>query len=173
MKTIKRASFSGNVKYYGTDIDVLIPENYVEKDEELRAVWVSTVANIDIPRIETEEQFKGYLISILEKVKEYHMNTVVFQVRPMSDALYKSEMNPWSSVLTGVQGKDPGFDVFGYFVEEAKKRNITVHAWINPYRIRNTTDIKNISIENPCYKWLGTDNVKIIKGTFNIMNSYY
>ena len=40
---------------------------YVEKDEELRAVWVSTVANIDIPRIETEEQFKGYLISILEK----------------------------------------------------------------------------------------------------------
>ena len=114
MKTIKRASFSGNVKYYGTDIDVLIPENYVEKDEELRAVWVSTVANIDIPRIETEEQFKGYLISILEKVKEYHMNTVVFQVRPMSDALYKSEMNPWSSVLTGVQGKDPGFDVFGY-----------------------------------------------------------
>ena len=135
MKTIKRASFSGNVKYYGTDIDVLIPENYVEKDEELRGVWVSTVANIDIPRIETEEQFKNALISILERVKEYHMNTVVFQVRPMCDALYKTEMNPWSSVLTGVQGKDPGFDVFGFFVEEAKKRNITVHAWINPYRI--------------------------------------
>lgn len=141
---IKIFGREGNVKYFGTDEDVLIPEKYEEKEEELRGVWVSTVANIDIPKMKlnengevTEEgikEYKDYLLSIINKVKEYNMNTVVFQVRPVNDALYESKMNPWSSVLTGVEGLNPGFDPFGYFMEEAKKANITVHAWINPYR---------------------------------------
>ena len=132
---IKREQFEGNVKYYGTEKEVLVPLEYKELDEELRGVWVSTVGNIDIPRNVGEEKLKEYLISILEKLKEYHMNTAVFQVRPTSDALYKTDKNPWSDVLTGVQGKDPGFDVLEFFVNEAKKRNISVHAWINPYRV--------------------------------------
>ena len=132
---VKREKFEGNVKYYGSDKEVLIPEEYYELDEELRGVWVSTVGNIDIPRNVGEEKLKEHLISILEKLKEYHMNTAVFQVRPTSDALYKTDKNPWSDVLTGTQGKDPGFDVLEFFVNEAKKRNISVHAWINPYRV--------------------------------------
>jgi len=53
----------------------------------------------------------------------------------MNDAFYPSKLNPWSRYITGTEGKDPGFDVFGYFVEEAKKAGITTHAWINPYRV--------------------------------------
>ena len=141
---IKIYGRDGNITYFGSDEEVLIPETYQEKEEELRGVWVSTVANIDIPKMKlsengevTEEgikEYKEYLLSIIEKVKEYKMNTVVFQVRPVNDALYQSEMNPWSNVLTGVEGLYPGFDPFGYFMEEAKKANIAVHAWINPYR---------------------------------------
>lgn len=134
LKPIKRASYEGNVKYYGTDNDVLVPTEYIEHDE-LRGVWFSTVANIDIPKMESIEEYKEYLLGVIKKVKEYHMNTVVFQVRPTSDALYKTDKNPWSAVITGVQGKDPGFDVFGFFVEETKKQGINVHAWINPYRV--------------------------------------
>lgn len=133
-KPIKRAAYDGNVKYFGTDNDVLVPIDYTEHDE-LRGVWFSTVGNIDIPKMESIEQYKEYLLGVIKKVKEYHMNTVIFQVRPASDALYKTDKNPWSAVITGVQGKDPGFDVFGFFVEEAKKQGISVHAWINPYRI--------------------------------------
>lgn len=139
MKPIKRFCLPGNVKYYGTDVDVLIPETYVEKEAELRGVWVSTVANIDIPRMnevndEEIQKYKDYLNKIIDTVKEYNMNTVVFQVRPVGDALYESELNPWSSVLTGVEDKYPGFDVFAYFCEIAKKANVQVHAWVNPYR---------------------------------------
>lgn len=134
LKPIKRVSYEGNVKYYGTDNDVLVPTEYIERDE-LRGVWFSTVANIDIPKMESIEEYKEYLLGVIEKAKEYHMNTVIFQVRPTCDALYKTDKNPWSSVITGVQGKDPGFDVFGFFVEEAKKQGVSVHAWINPYRI--------------------------------------
>lgn len=145
-----------NVKYFQTDKDVMVPEVYVEKDEELRAVWVSTVANIDIPKMALDEngnildgeveKYKAYLDSIIAKVKEYKMNTVIFQVRPVNDALYASSMNPWSAVLTGVEGKNPGFDVFGYFMEKAQAANIDVHAWINPYRA-GRVDLKEAGIE--------------------------
>ena len=151
-KPIKRYCFEGNIKYFGSNEDVLIPEKYEEKEEELRGVWVSTVANIDIPRmkevnVEEIEKYKKYLESIIETVKKYHMNTVVFQVRPVGDALYESELNPWSAVLTGVEGKYPGFDVFGYFCEKAKQNDIAVHAWINPYRA-GRDDIEIIEVNS-------------------------
>lgn len=146
MKPIKRFCFEGNIKYYDTDKDVLIPEEYVEKKEELRAVWLSTVANIDIPKMknssdESIQSLKDYLLDVIKTLKEYNMNSIIFQVRPVNDALYESKMNPWSSVLTGNEGCYPGFDVFGFFMEEAKKANIEVHAWINPYRA-GRVDIK-------------------------------
>lgn len=139
MKTIKRYCFEGNITYYGTEDEVLIPDEYLEKEEETRGVWFSTVSNIDIPQMdevneENISKMKKYLDNVLNKLKEYHMNTVIFQVRPVNDALYESSFNPWSSVLTGIEGKHPGFDVFGYFCEKAKANNIAVHAWINPYR---------------------------------------
>ena len=133
-----------NIKYFNSNEEVLIPERYIEHDNELRGVWVSTVANIDVPKMALDEngnvlpgeveKYKEYLDSIIKKMKEYHLNTAVFQVRPVNDALYASDMTPWSSVLTGVEGLNPGFDVFGYFMEQAEKENINVHAWINPYR---------------------------------------
>lgn len=138
-KSIKRYCFDGNIKYFESDKDVQISDNYVEKDQELRGVWFSTVANIDIPRmedtsLESQDKLKKYLLSVIDTLKEYNMNTIIFQVRPVNDALYESNLNPWSQVLTGKEGVNPGFDVFGFFVEEAKKNDIEVHAWINPYR---------------------------------------
>ena len=131
---IKRKMYDGFVTYYGSDKIVEVGD-YTEKKEELRGVWFSTVGNIDIPKIETIEGYKKYLDGVIEKCKEFHLNTVIFQVRPSSDTFYPSKLNPWSSFITGEQGKDPGFDVFGYFVNKAKENGITTHAWINPYRI--------------------------------------
>jgi uncharacterized lipoprotein YddW (UPF0748 family) len=78
-------------------------------------------------------------------MKSYNMNTAIFQVRPCSDAYYPSALNPWSRYITGTEDQDPGFDVFGFFVDEAKKRNIKVHAWMNPYRV-NGQDIKKLNM---------------------------
>jgi len=136
MKPIKRYLEEGNITYFNSNEEVLINE-YQEKDVELRGVWFSTVGNIDLPIMEDVESYKKYLKGVIQKVKEYNFNTVIFQVRPTNDALYESNLAPWSRFITGVEGKDPGFDVFGYFVEEAKKENIKVHAWLNPYRVSN------------------------------------
>lgn len=177
-KAIKRYCFDGNIKYYNTDVDVLIPDEYKEKQEELRAVWFSTVANIDIPKMaDTKEEsinsLKKYLLQVIETLKEYNMNTIIFQVRPVNDALYDSKYNPWSSVLTGKEGVNPGFDVFDFFIKEAKKNNIEVHAWINPYRAGrvnikeanltkeefiNSLDEKNFARKHPECTILTKDN---------------
>lgn len=105
--------------------------------EEMRAVWVATVSNIDIRVAESEEDFKKQFINILETMKSFNMNALAFQIRPCNDAFYRSELNPWSEFLTGKQGKDPGWDPLAWMVEQCHERNIEFHAWLNPYRVSN------------------------------------
>ena len=104
----------------------------------LRATWVSTVANIDFPTkaaIGNYEQQKADLVAMLDEFQKMNLNTIVFQVRPTADALYKSELEPWSAWLTGKQGEAATYDPLEFVCTEAHKRGIDVHVWINPYRV--------------------------------------
>ncbi len=105
-------------------------------EREFRAVWVATVDNIDFPTkkgLSADEQ-KRELIAILDLCKSLRLNAVVFQVRPMTDAVYASKLEPWSEFLTGEMGKGQAFDPLAFLVDEEHKRGILVHAWFNPYR---------------------------------------
>jgi uncharacterized lipoprotein YddW (UPF0748 family) len=103
---------------------------------EFRAAWIATVDNIDFPskRNLTVQQQKAEIIRDLELAASLKMNAVVFQVRPMCDALYASKIEPWSEFLTGTMGKAQAFDPLAFITEEAHRRGILVHAWFNPYR---------------------------------------
>jgi uncharacterized lipoprotein YddW (UPF0748 family) len=108
---------------------------------EFRGVWVATVANIDWPSkpgLPAEEQ-KKELLAILDQAVALKLNAVIFQVRPMADALYESKLEPWSEFLTGTMGKSPGYDPLALAVAEAHKRGLELHAWFNPYRARTPT----------------------------------
>ncbi|MBC7623550.1 MAG: family 10 glycosylhydrolase [Aeromicrobium sp.] len=109
---------------------------------EFRAVWVASVANIDWPsrRDLTVAQQQAEIIATVERVRELNMNAIVLQVRTSADALYESNLEPWSEYLTGTQGKapDPYYDPLKMWVDEAHKRGIELHAWFNPYRARHT-----------------------------------
>ena len=114
---------------------------------ELRAVWVATVANIDWPSkpgLSVDQQQKE-MLAILDRCAELNMNAVVLQVRTSCDALYASELEPWSEYLTGAQGKapDPFYDPLEMWVAEAHKRGIELHAWFNPYRARHGSAAKS------------------------------
>jgi uncharacterized lipoprotein YddW (UPF0748 family) len=103
---------------------------------EFRGVWVATVSNIDWPSkpgLPADEQ-KKELRAILDRCVALNLNAVVFQVRPMCDALYKSDLEPWSGFLTGTPGKDPGYDPLAFAVAESHKRGLELHCWFNPYR---------------------------------------
>ncbi len=105
-------------------------------NREFRGVWIATVANIDWPSKDnlTEDQQKAELIKQLDRAVEMKFNTVVFQVRPQCDAVYQSALEPWAQSLTGIMGKSPGYDPLEFAVAEAHKRNLELHAWMNPFR---------------------------------------
>lgn len=113
-------------------------------DPDLRGVWVASVLNIDYPAhpVTDSEVLKSEALKILDSAAETGFNAVFLQVRPSSDALYKSSYYPWSKYLTGSQGLAPdgGFDPLEFWVSEAHKRGIQLHAWINPYRITKKLD---------------------------------
>ncbi|USX14428.1 family 10 glycosylhydrolase [Oxalobacteraceae bacterium OTU3CAMAD1] len=110
---------------------------------EFRAAWVSTVANIDWPsrsNLSSEKQ-QAEAIAILERCKALNLNAIVLQVRPSADAIYPSELEPWSEFLTGQQGRAPkgGYDPLQFWIEQAHARGLELHAWFNPYRARHAT----------------------------------
>lgn len=103
---------------------------------EFRGAWIHTVGNRQM-RTMSVEQIKALFINTLDSLKLAECNTVIFQVRPTADALYKSELEPWSRYLTGVQGKAPegDWDPLAFMIEESHKRGMELHAWCNPYRV--------------------------------------
>lgn len=125
---------------------------------EARAVWVASVANIDWPnsRTLTVQQQKDRALAILDKAVELNLNMVILQVRPACDALYASTIEPWSEYLTNVMGTPPSplYDPLTFWIEEAHKRGLELHAWFNPYRAlssshRNAIASNHVSVTHP------------------------
>ncbi|MEO7314408.1 MAG: family 10 glycosylhydrolase [Ginsengibacter sp.] len=104
--------------------------------KEMRGVWMATVFGLDWPKgkYDVASQKKLYT-DYLDRFKELNINAVFFQVKATGDAFYNSPYEPWSSNITGTRGKDPGYDVMQFLIDEAHARNIEFHAWMNPYRI--------------------------------------
>ena len=122
---------------------------------EMRAAWIATVANIDWPEkgcFDVDSQ-KQQMIDILDSLETLNFNTIVFQIRPTADALYHSDIEPWSLFLTGKQGiaPDPFYDPLSFTIDEAHKRHIEVHVWLNPYRVLNVDNLKLLSYNHLYY----------------------
>ncbi|MFD0939217.1 glycoside hydrolase family 10 protein [Pedobacter boryungensis] len=105
---------------------------------EFRAAWIATVANINWPSkpgLTTTEQQKEAIV-LLDLLKSLNFNAAILQIRPQADALYKSDLEPWSYFLTGKQGKapEPYYDPLQFWVEAAHDRGLELHVWLNPYR---------------------------------------
>lgn len=103
---------------------------------EFRGAWLHVIGQTQWQN-KTPEQQKEYINDQFDKLVDAGCNAVIFQVRPTADALYKSELEPWSAWLTGKRGKAPSidWDPMEYAIEEAHKRGLEFHAWLNPYRV--------------------------------------
>ena len=117
-----------------------------------RGAWIATVANIDWPSAEavgyTDLQ-QEEMIWLLDSLQAIGINAIVFQVRPTADALYKSEYEPSSHWLTGTQGDSLTWDPLQWTIEQAHKRQMEVHVWLNPYRVNLAkTDTSMICAEH-------------------------
>ena len=115
-----------------------------EVPREFRAVWVATVDNIDWPSRPglSADSARAELLAIMDRARQLNLNAVVLQVRPAADALYRSDLEPWSEYLTGEMGRapEPGpdpWDPLETAVQAAHERGMELHAWFNPYRARH------------------------------------
>lgn len=125
-----------------------VPDQRQQDNQPMRGVWLATVSRLDWPpvnsvnvsspalRIRVQQQA---LITKLDNLKSLGINTVFFQVKPDGTALWPSQILPWSDMLTGTIGQDPGYDPLKFMIDEAHKRGIKVHAWFNPYRVTTNT----------------------------------
>lgn len=117
---------------------------------EFRGAWLSTAWQTRYRTMSTQ-QMKQYFIESLDAMQDMGINAVVFQVRPQADAFYKSKYEPWSVHLSGTQGKAPtgGFDPLEFLTKECHKRNMELHAWLNPYRV--TTSANDVLVADHKY----------------------
>lgn len=105
---------------------------------EFRAAWVATVANIDWPSrkgLSSSEQ-QVEMRALLDRAVALKLNAIILQIRTSADALYASELEPWSEYLSGTQGLSPGYDPLALWIAEAHRRGLELHAWFNPFRAR-------------------------------------
>lgn len=135
-----KTASGANVKYRGTNIDVMIPDEYIVQDRDFRAVWVSHLVS-DFPSYQNVSQYKSAINDVLDTMEYFNMNAIIFHVRTHNNALYKSELNPVASYYRNVD-----FDVFDpleYIIDESHKRGIEFHAWLNPYRLSTYSGTKD------------------------------
>lgn len=110
----------------------------------------------------SKSQFTSNIRTMFSNLTEDGFNTVFVHVRSHSDAMYDSDIFPWSVYCTGTEGKDPGYDPLEIMVAEAHSAGLKIEAWINPYRIKGTSNTSKIAKSSPAYEWLNTGKVIVL-----------
>ena len=117
--------------------------------EEYRAIWI-TYLEYQQMDLSSEAAFRSQIATAFDQIKALGVRTVIAHVRPFGDALYDSDYFPWSHLITGTQGADPGYDPLAVMIEEAHSRALRLEALVNPYRIRGSAAMpKTLAEENP------------------------
>ena len=141
----------------------------------VKGIWVSYI-NLGISGMSAEE-YTEYITTMMTNIADFGFNTVFFHVRPYGDALYKSSIFPWSHILSGQQGKDPGYDPLAIAVDIAHQKNLSIHAWVNPFRIQTSNEISRVPVtlseNNPAIKWQNDGNADNNNYIIKIGDSWY
>lgn len=123
---------------------------------EFRGAWIATVANIDWPssRSLTTAEQQQEMLNMLDGLAGANINAIIVQIRPTADAFYFSDKEPWSHWLTGEQGRKPNpyYDPLEFIIQEAHKRFMEVHVWLNPYRVTSSSDLSLLDDDHLFYK---------------------
>lgn len=142
MKKILRKIMASLILFSVLVAGITIPSNanvaYAASSGEVRACWISFL-DIDYYLKDCNEAtYKARVTSMCDKMIEYSVNTVIFQVRPMGDAIYNSSIYPWSTYINSTR-KNPGYDPLKIFIQVAHSKGLRFEAWFNPFRLANST----------------------------------
>ena len=131
---------------------------------EFRGVWISFLDLKSLAYQKNEQEFSSEISKAFDNIKSLSLTDVIMQVRPFSDAIYKSSIFPTSHILTGTQGADLSYDPLEIIITKAHEKNLKLHARLNLYRIKNPGQNFKISDSHPAKKWIDENNTdEIIK----------
>lgn len=127
--------------------------NLRQESAELNGIWISYLEWEKLPA--EQKAFQVAVDQMLDNCVSWGMNAVFVHAHSHTDAMYPSQILPWSKFVTGTQGKNPGYDPFGYFVQAAHARGLEIHAWFNPYRVTGyLMGIDDLADTSPAKQWL-------------------
>lgn len=161
-------------------------ERKTEKDVNTRAVYFSYIEFEKYIANRSEEEQKENIRKVLDNIKELNFNTIIVHVRAFSDSIYKSKYYPYANYIKNDKGEIPTYDVLEYFIKESHKRDISLEAWVNPYRISNLKDESKLYSRDIYDKYLtgatekgiylnpASDEVRtlIVNGILEIVKNY-
>lgn len=128
--------------------------NYAALNYDIvNGVWISYIELYSLLTGKSELDFQTSIAAAYDKCVDLGINTVYVHVRSHGDAFYPSELYPWSKYASGYIGNYPGFDPLKIMVDEAHKRNISFHAWINPLRCMSSAEMSQVSEKFKIGEW--------------------
>lgn len=153
------------ISFLITDAAIADKKNNEFKEEikEYRIIYISYLEYFSNFYGNSKTINQSKIDKMIDNIKELDFNTIMLHVSPFSDSIYNSSILPYSYTLTGKEGKYPGFDYLEYFIKKAHSKNISIHAWLNPYRVSFSSDINKLSHDNPAYKLRDTNSIGINK----------
>lgn len=134
-----------------------------ENKDTIKAVWIyySELEMLD-SRGGTEKSFTDKINTMFDNCVRWGINTVFLQVRPCADSFYESDIFPWSYYLTGKQGKAVSYDPLEICVNLAHEKGLSLHAWINPFRISFDDDVSKLSSAHPAIAWIKSKTSDVV-----------
>lgn len=138
----------------------------ITNNTEKRGIFVSYIDLSKYIKSNDCDVSKSNISRMIDNIYSLKFNMIVLQVISFSDSIYESDIYPWSSVISSSEGVSPSYDVLSYFIEKAHEKGIYVYVWINPYRVRSTSNIDSISSNSPAYKYIGTDTLYVNDGIY-------
>ena len=124
---------------------------------EMRAIWISCYDYTSASG-KTRAEYKAVTDKMFKNIKDMGLNTAFVHLRAFSDAFYKSDIYPYSAYIAGKEGASLPFDPFEVLLESAQSFGISVHGWINPFRVSTKKDTSLLSASNPAKKILDAGN---------------
>lgn len=118
---------------------LLVTVSASAQKREFRGAWIQCVNGQFVGM--SPAQMRNALTRQIDAIWRAGGNAIIFQVRGECDALYRSDIEPWSRFMTGVQGQapSPSWDPLQWMITECHRRGMELHAWINPYRAKTKT----------------------------------
>lgn len=131
------------------------PKN--SEKEPVKAVWVSCY-DYTCAAGKSENDYRKITDEMFTNIKNCGFNTAFVHLRAFGDSFYKSDIFPYSSYIAGEEGAELPFDPFVILLESAKKNSVSIHGWINPFRISYNNNPELLSSKNPAKIILDSGN---------------